>query len=374
MWGAIADETTDCASAIQAALNATGKGVCYFPPGGYRLASGVSADGASTIFDIHMDGWLVPDSGIGVALSLNHIIAGTMKLKVSGGGGNTADVAFSAVHGVGNCTFDILGWVYDGTVWNVTGDGCNLNKITSLLSISCYRAMLHGYADATYTEAAAHYDYIFDYNSEVGSQFRNCNDVTIVHYENAFYDTTHTLESLYFHDVGSFHIGMLALGGQADYFLYFDNANKVGIDKLFLNSEDANVSSGMYTVNASKITISQAHIYSCAFGINVSGGTEDVTVLCLREESNTTPTASAGVDLGFPASGIGMFATWSKQDLVNHYSYGTYNLKYTRAIADNLYDIGEKSLAFKGIVVKDTANGNYYRICSTNGAIALTLL
>jgi hypothetical protein len=84
---------------------------------------------------------------------------------------------------------------------------------------------------------------------------------------------------------------------------------------------------------------------------------------------------------GTAADGDFHFATYSSPTwtdrLIIAASDGTSKLKGNLWPAtDNTYYLGKNDddtpFAWKGLIVKDTTNGNYYRIEVTNGAVAVT--
>ncbi len=133
--GASNDGVTDATAGVSAALNKWKEfgGQLVFGPGRYRITSPIiiDLDGYENIGEIVMIGSIVPDAGIGRAITIKNARGGRYLLRVFGGGQTAdytqadptgADEAFTFVNCYGGVIESICGFDYAGRMLRITSD------------------------------------------------------------------------------------------------------------------------------------------------------------------------------------------------------------------------------------------------------------
>lgn len=246
-FGVKCDGETDNADALEAALLSLVEGeTLVLPQGKCRIARPIIADfkGKEHIGFI-MVGDLVPDMGIGSAITLKNFAYGNLELRVRGGGGPMVD--YSQPDPVGmqqafvldslRCVkVSVLGTGYKGRVLRTqkTGDVktsfLNLDIRTGDSYNQCYQACyLQGSESAYGTISSAQTQW-----DVYGSVLDNLTDVTITYWEYGASTANHN-PALTLKRLSSTHISVLA-GGQGagtGTALRIEEGVAISIDKLF---------------------------------------------------------------------------------------------------------------------------------------------
>ena len=220
---------------------------------------------------------------------LKNIINGNIKIRFLGGGNN--DITCNALildDNLKNLKIDVMGDGYKGTVLKHNGLTTNMLNIKLTAKSGCLRCLEHGNNAATNTtNAFGTYENVYDFDSTYGSVFYKATDVTIKHYENHFYDTTFTKNSLEFINCGVIHIDNLAIGGCAKYLL---NCNGVTMscNKIFTMEEDGDnkITEAINLENASYVFCNYLKDGGCKKVINLKNITSWVNFSTIQGGNN----------------------------------------------------------------------------------------
>jgi len=159
-----------------------------------------------------------------------------------------------------------------------------------------------------------------------------------------------------------------------------DTPYKYGIEQLdgfltFKNSFIASVSGS----GAGSADIYMAGIGGLIEQVSVLGGSTSGIVFQNTNVRDKTllinvydATNSLITDWTAGVAWIGSGLTSSMGVSMGQASFGNIYTKYIYPLTDDTYLVGVKSQAFKGVIVKDTTNGHYYRIETINGVVTAT--
>jgi hypothetical protein len=243
LYGAIGDgETDDTQAFLDMISTAIEKGYNIICNKKYKITSQLTIDltNRQTHMAFIVNGWITP-SGSGF-LFKNY--SGKIQINLRDGGdftGNNFGVKIEKVSADINITgvhYGGIVFVNDGTNQdNNSSHGCKVNVEAYN---GCYQCLEHGQNidNNKYSDWFGNYKEIFDFDSLNGSTFNNARDITIKHYENHFFDGTHSKDSLSFFNCGAIHADNVALGGKANFLLNIKAGTTIDINKLYTVNED----------------------------------------------------------------------------------------------------------------------------------------
>ena len=271
MFGAAGDGVTDDSAAIKDCIDtAVSDGATVAMYGNYKVSNPITCDADSNKCNILVYGYIIADAQI----TLEGIINSNVLIKLKDGGlGNTQNACVNIyAGGYNNITLfanDVNGLAYQIGGSSAAGTMSNFNNV-EVYGFTNMQTLRHGdgnnkqWAFGTYTN-------IYDYKPTEPVQFKKSNDITILHIENLFDDSTHTKNSIEFDDCDLINIESLALGGTAQYLGYMKDS-RIHINYLFVNSEDpagSRVTEGLYITGKSVVHIDFTTAGNCPHAVIV---------------------------------------------------------------------------------------------------------
>lgn len=235
MLGANCDgETDDSAYVLEAFNIARDKSITLLLNKIYYINDDITLDGDEKIVNINQEsGYFIIDKSI----LIYDITNSKINLILNGGGSGDKDDCSVTFEKCIECDFNLKSNNVNQTAFYMHHYSGSLSRCTAIVKGSNnVRTLLHQSVDG---EAQGHffgtYLDIEDRLPEYPIHFELCNDITINHIENLFWDETYLKNSVEFIWVGSVHIGTLALGGLCKNLLYVNNTKITIEDCLFVN-------------------------------------------------------------------------------------------------------------------------------------------
>lgn len=269
MFGAVGDGTTNDAAAIQAGLDwlkaANHRELRFNSEKSYRISSALSVDFGGSILGsrIVMNGFLVPDTSVGDALTIQNAWYGDFLLKVKGAGVsvpsslpdyNQADPSGAkqafVINSCRGCKISVLGRSYPGRVLRTKSTSTvklsflNIDIRTSDVDSPCGQGMYLQGADSAFGVISSAQNQWDSY----GSVLDSLTDITIVYWECSAatpgFNPAVTLKSLV-----TAHIDVLAVG------------------------QGAGTATAVYVEGGTAITVNKLFTTQCSTGLHIKGGT-----------------------------------------------------------------------------------------------------
>lgn len=222
----------------------------------------------------------------------------------------------------------VYGKDFSGTLFKPIGTDTENNKNSfcsiEVISSNCGKAIDQG-DELLESTAFGEYKKIYD-SSKNGSTFKNCDDITIKHYENAFFQSGKT--SLKFDNCKSIYFGNCALGGICELlldinksFVHFSkllliNDKKDGIDSSNMNGIKIRAASLENTGNTSMVSIDTLDCYNLNNVIDIDSYT-NLSINTIRPHANnTTIIIKDNINLNLPNYMPSSFST-RKKDFID---------------------------------------------------------
>ena len=222
-------------------------------------------------FALRVEGSLTFAAGIGVGLLIKSGLGATVDVTVQGGG-SSGDIAVQVEDHVA-LELSVQGKDFAGTLLKADANGdttkrVRMSRVRRVSATTCGQAIYW-----RNIEAFGEFSHIWDSNCVNGSQFINCADTAIVHYEN--YSPASQTIGLDFDNCNTFQVGVITLGDKAATLMRIRGGDFGTIQKVRVSGDpDLSVPAvaGLLLEDVSSVDIDNVITFRLATGLEIKGG------------------------------------------------------------------------------------------------------
>lgn len=219
---------------------------------------------------------VVPDAGIGAAITLANVRRPQINISAVGGGNESANDIFFNFYNVEGGRFDIKGSDYRGLLVNFDGtQGIWLEQTGGTIwARFCYKAFSF-VGPVGHNTGTGRMDMIWDVLPSQGPTLQNMDDVSIGGYENTIiagvFAASNTFSIV---NCTSFHGGKISLGKAGVGELVLSGGTNLTIDELYVfggNTPGVSTTIGLQAYNCGLVSIGQLSAIGLLAGMDLSG-------------------------------------------------------------------------------------------------------